>query len=122
MNPEWPIDTAYSSTGKFKKFSGKHAREYVSLFTNLEKVLGLLREGNKMGSFQIGFLRPEGEGVYRIGQTGVRSAKESRLYVFPNEQNHTMYVLTVGTKDSQSDDINEAKSIARSIRAITAAT
>jgi putative component of toxin-antitoxin plasmid stabilization module len=116
MNPEWPIDTTFAKRGKFRKFGAKYPREYASLFGNLEKVLRILRQGSRMHSFQIGFFRSEGGGVFRIGQTGVPSAKESRLYVYPNEQNHTMYLLTIGTKDGQSEDINEAKALASQIK------
>jgi hypothetical protein len=119
MNTEngWQINIAYASSNKFTKFSKKHSREYVSVFANLEKILGLLRSGNKIGGFQVGFFRSEGEGVYRIGQTGVSGSKESRLYVFPDEKNKTMYVLGIGVKDGQSDDIREAKTIAKAIKA-----
>jgi len=78
--------------------------------------MALLRAGHKLGSFQVGFFRSEREGVYRIGQTGVPSAKESRLYVFPNAEQQVMYVLTIGTKEGQAEDINEAHRIARSLR------
>ncbi len=113
---EWQVDIAHASPGKFKKFAGKYHREYVSLFANLEKIMGLLRAGQKLGSFQVGFFRSEGQGVYRIGQTGVPGAKESRLYVFPEEHGHVMYVLNIGTKEGQAEDINEAHRIARSLK------
>ena len=113
---EWQLDLTHASPGKFKKFAGKYRREYVSLFANLEKIMGLLRAGQKLGSFQVGFFRSEGQGAYRIGQTGVPSAKESRLYVFPEEQGHVMYVLTIGTKEGQADDINEAHRIAKGLK------
>jgi len=116
MNNEWPIDNGYASPGKFKKFAEDHPREYESLFANLDKVLGILREGSKMGSFQIGFFRSEGEGVFRIGQTGVESAKESRLYIYPDQKNQIMYILGIGTKDHQSEDINGAKATANEIK------
>jgi hypothetical protein len=116
MNLEWPIENGYASAGKFKKFASQYPREYASLFANLDKVLGILREGGKMGSFQIRFFRSEGTGVFRIGQSGVPSAKESRLYVYPDEQNHIMYVLTIGTKERQSEDIAEAKAIVHHIK------
>src|SRR6266540_3437423 len=99
MEPtEWQVENAYANSGKFRKFGGRHAAEYVSLFANLEKVMRLLRSGNKIGGFQVGFFRSESEGVYRIGQTGVAHAKESRLYVYPDTKNHTMFILTVGDK------------------------
>ncbi|MDE3097838.1 MAG: hypothetical protein KGJ88_00040 [Verrucomicrobiota bacterium] len=113
---EWQIESACASPGKFKKFSKKHRQEYDSMFANLEKIMNLLRNGHKIGGFSVGFFRSEGEGVYRIGQTGVPSAKESRLYVFPDEQNRVMHVLNIGDKDSQHDDVNEAKQAAKNIK------
>jgi hypothetical protein len=46
----------------------------------------------------------------------VPSAKESRLYVFPDQETRTMYVLGIGTKETQQDDINEAKEMVVKIR------
>lgn len=116
---EWQIDIAHASPGKFKKFAGRYGREYASLFANLDKIMALLASGKKLGSFQVGFFRPEGEGVHRIGQTGVPSAKESRLYVYPDEQKRIMHVLNIGTKEGQTEDINEAHRTARSLKAAT---
>jgi len=116
---EWQIENAYASPNKFKRFAGKHPAEFDSLFANLNKVKRLLECGHKIGGFRVAFFRSEGEGVYRVGQTGVHSAKESRLYVFPDEQNHLMYILNVGDKDSQSRDIDESKQIVRRIKEVS---
>jgi hypothetical protein len=116
MKPEWPIDSTYSRADKFKEFAELHPREYESLFNNLEKILRLLREGQKVRGFHVNFFRSEGEDVYRIGQTAVQHAKESRLYVYPDEQNHVMHVLTIGTKERQAQDIKEAREIRRNIK------
>jgi len=101
---EWQIDTAHASQGKFKKFASKYRRGIRVVVRESREILALLRGGQKLGAFQVGFFRSEGQGVYRIGQTGVPSAKESRLYVFPEEEQRVMYVLTIGTKEGQSDD------------------
>src|SRR5438552_915490 len=100
MEAEWQIDTSYANAGKFKKFSGKHCREFASLNANLEKVMRILKGGQKVGGFRVNFFRSEGGDVYRVGQTGVPSAKESRLYVHPDERNRVMYVLHIGDKDT----------------------
>lgn len=113
---EWQIENSYAASNKFKKFAAKHPAEFDSLFANLEKIMRLLRTGNKIGGFRVNFFRSEGEGVYRIGQSGVSHAKESRLYVYPDEQARIVYVLTVGDKDSQDTDINEAKDITKDIK------
>lgn len=114
---QWRIDVSYASRAKFKKFNRNHASEYGSCFANLHKVLSLLNSGHELEAIQFGFLRAEGEGVLRIGQTGVRSAKESRLYVYFVRKDHTVYILGIGTKESQQDDISAAKKSVGRIRA-----
>jgi len=113
---EWQLNADHASKAQFSKFAAKRPREYQSLFANLDKINQLLDSGNKFGSFQVGFFRSEGGDIYRIGQTGVPSAKESRLYVFPDQEARIMYVLKIGIKDGQQDDINEAKDMVKKIR------
>jgi len=116
MEPEWQYDTTHANARRFKKYAGNHQREHDSVFANLDKVIELLKAGKKIGSFQIGFFRSEGDGVYRIGQTGVPGAKETRLYIYFDEQNRTCFILGIGDKDSQQDDINEAKQAVKQIK------
>src|ERR1700720_4508913 len=106
---QWQIETKYATGSKFKKFAKNHDREYDSLFVNLQRVVDILNSGHKLGSFQVGYFRSESDGVYRIGQTSVAGAKESRLYIWANAVTRTIYVLGIGDKDSQQGDINEAK-------------
>lgn len=113
---EWHLTDDHASKSKFEKFYRNYPREFDSLFANLNKILRLLDGGQKIGGFYVGFFRSEKEGVYRIGQTGVPSAKESRLYVYPDQDSKTMHVLGIGTKESQDDDINECVSVARKIK------
>jgi hypothetical protein len=79
-------------------------------------VLEILNEGNVLGSFQIGFFRSEGEGVFRVGQTGVGSAKESRLYVVLEQKEKKVFIVGIGTKETQPADINAAREMAKTIR------
>ncbi len=113
----WQHDISLASQAKFAKFAKKHSREYAALFANLDRIIALLRAGHKIGAFQVGFFRSEGAGVWRIGQTRVPSAKESRLYVFPDDKRQVMFILGIGTKDSQQTDINEAKESAKNTQA-----
>src|SRR6056297_1056310 len=113
---KWLLNVDHASKPNFKRFNKGHPREYRSCFANLEKVRGLLESGCKVGGFQVGFFRPEGEGLYRIGQSKVRGAKETRLYVYPSEKDKRIYILRIGTKDSQQKDIREAKRILRQIK------
>ena len=102
---EWTLSEDLAERSRFKEYNRKHPREYAACFANLSTVLDLLRQFRAVKGFQVGFLRSEGQGVYRIGQTGVKHARETRLYVHIDEAVYVVRVLTIGDKDSQSDDI-----------------
>jgi len=46
----------------------------------------------------------------------VPGAKESRLYLYPDEAGMMIYLLDIGTKESQRDDIASARKAIREIR------
>ncbi len=115
----WSLNTDWHSPGAFARYAKNHEREYESCFTNLDKIMVLLNSGNKLGGFQIGFFRSEGEGVWRIGQTGIGGSKETRLYVYPDAVSEIMYILEIGSKDSQQRDIGSAKESVRKIKGHT---
>lgn len=72
--------------------------ELAACFSNLDHIVALLNRYKNIGAFQVGFFRSEGENVYRIGQTGVKHAVETRLYVYVYTTGHTVYILTIGDK------------------------
>jgi len=95
----WYIEDGEAIRSGFKKVSKNHPEEYDACFRNLNKILAVLRSGNKIGKFKIGFFRSEGDGLYRVGQTGVKDSKEVRLYVYPDEESEIIYVLPWGPKN-----------------------
>ena len=74
-----------------------------------------LDNGFKWLSFQFNYLRSEGGGVFRIGQTGVPHAHETRLYIYVVEADKTIYLLNMGDKGSQQEDLKNAKELAERI-------
>lgn len=107
----WVYEDKFAISSAFKRYARKHHAETASCFVNLEKVMALLNSGNKIGSFNLSFFRHEKAGIFRIGQRGRKGLKETRLYVFPDEDAQTMVLLTIGDKDSQSRDIEQAGNI-----------
>ena len=117
--PKWNPNSDYAIKSTFKKFQKNHPEEYSALFTNLVKVMNLLNSGQKIGGFNVNFFRSEREGLFRIGQTSVTNAKESRLYVFPEVESAKMFLISIGGKDGergQTKDINEAVGVVRTIK------
>lgn len=114
MPEKWEISDALAEKNRFKAFNKKHPRELAACFSNLGHIVALLNHHGNVGAFQVGFFRSEGENVYRIGQTGVKHAVETRLYVYVYTVGKILYVLTIGDKTQQTDDIRRCKEIVRS--------
>ena len=108
-HPNWSLNADFAAKNQFEKFNKNHPREYQSLFANLDKILTLLKQGRKVGGFYVGFFRSEGDGLFRIGQTGVSHALESRLYIYPDSETRILHILGIGEKSGQQNDINAAK-------------
>jgi len=112
---KWKMCDDYAIRSSFKRCRKKHPREYESCFENLDRVLEYLDNGFKWLSFQFNYLRSEGGDVFRIGQTGVPHAQETRLYIYCVETETTIYLLNMGDKDSQQEDIKNAKGLVERI-------
>ena len=112
----WTVSDGWAERSRFKEYDRKHPREYAACFSNLGQLVALLRRFGGIKGFQVGFVRSEGEGVYRIGQTGVKHARETRLYIHVDDVARMLHVLTIGDKDSQSDDIRRCHALARKLR------
>ena len=72
--------------------------------------------GTLQQALNFGFFGSEGEDVYRIGQTKVVGAKETRLYIYAKITGPEIQVLTIGDKSSQQADIRKCKEIVRSLK------
>ena len=112
----WTQNNDYAERGEIKRYAKRHPRETASCFENLSDVISALDAGCVPTQMPFGFYSSEGADVYRIGQTGVKHPCESRLYVYSCIINEVVYVLTMGDKTTQSDDINRAKAIVRKIK------
>ena len=116
MGSEWTINSDYAEASRFKSYHKKHPRESAACFENLNSVGLALEEFGRPGAFQLGFFRHEGGNVWRIGQTNVRHARETRLYVYLLVDGKTVYVLTIGDKSQQKRDIQRCRVLAEEIR------
>ena len=117
MPAEWRIDySRLVNRHQFKTLARRYGAEVESCLQNLGRVLDELKEGKHLSSIAFPFFRPEGDGVFRIGQTGVSSAREMRLYVTFVFVGGVAYVLSIGTKNTQSRDIADARRAAKLLK------
>jgi hypothetical protein len=117
-NETWKLDGSHAIKKSFKHYAKNHKDESASCFSNLDMVLNLLNTGCNLSQLgqMLSFFRHEKQAVYRIGQTGVKYAKETRLYIVIIESNKTIYPISMGSKDTQQDDINTAVKHSNTLR------
>ena len=112
----WSENHELAERSRFKDYNKKHPREFASCFQNLGLVINLLNRFGGVKGFQVGFFRSEGKNVYRIGQTGVKHAQETRLYVHVDETSRCVRVITIGDKSSQSEDIRRCHYVTKDLK------
>ncbi len=114
----WTLNNDFAERGQFKRYAKRHGREFAACFANLDRLCAMLNGGGTLQQAEtgLGFFSSEGGDIYRIGQTGVPHAKETRLYVFALLIGGAIYILTIGGKDTQQDDLQRCREIVKRIR------
>jgi len=117
IHDEWSLDVSLASKSAFSRFQKNHQEEYASCFSNLEKIKRLLNQGKKLAEIEHhpSFFRHETNGIFRIGQSGLKGAKKSRLYIYPCFRENVIYILGIGTKETQRSDLIRAKKAIKDI-------
>ena len=106
----WNAKRDYAEENRFKHYAKKHPREFASCFVNLNRALAMLDGGMTLDQLSATrFFSSEGDGLFRIGQTGVPHAHETRLYVYVIVIRSEMQIMTIGDKATQQMDINRCK-------------
>ena len=100
-----------------KHYDKKRPDELAAVLRNLARLLEQLNALPHCRAAQAGFLHHEPAGLWAIDQKGPSRTKlqETRLYVFPVEENQTLHIITVGNKNSQAADLRAALEYVRSI-------
>jgi hypothetical protein len=91
---------------RLKRYQKKRPRETKFVHDKFDSFMAALNAGARPEDVQTGFVHPEPGGVLAITEKGAgRNAIPLRLYIYPDNTNHIMYVITLGDKQSQSDDL-----------------
>ena len=117
----WKLEESFGLglAKRAKKFQKSNHAEFQQVMVNFNTYHVTLKSGSTpLKAFDgLDFVRNEGEGLYAIDQTPLRKGHLAlRLYVYPCEYASTIYVLQIGTKSQQNDDINECRRIVRKLK------
>lgn len=112
---EWEFEKTERFASRARKMAKKHRKAVAAAFANLEKYQAALKSGCKPTDIKDGFLHPEGRGIVAIDQSdGGDNLPEIRLYIYLRDS--TIYLLTIGDKQDQQNDIKEAHKEAKALK------
>ncbi len=84
---------------------------------NLNRYLSQLNAAKNPQCVHAGYLHPEPKGIVAVDQSaGGPSLQETRLYLYPCNENNVLHVITIGNKAEQSEDIKLSGHFADRIR------
>lgn len=119
----WGIEKYTGFESRYKKFVKKHESEASAALSNLQTYVDVLNETNNVQiANQQPFVHKEPDGIVAIDQRGVKierkkgKLKATRLYVYAAVVNQTVYLLGIGDKDSQKQDLETFSKKAKRIR------
>ncbi len=101
----WKIIWLFAQGNRFRQYKKKHPLEFEACVRNLDRLVGAFEHGMTLQQCTFGFFRSEGANVYRIGQSCMGSAHETRLYIYIRITGQEIYLLTIGDKNTQQRDI-----------------
>ena len=113
----WELQPTDQYERDLRWYQKKRPRELGAVLNNLQRYLNQLNAAPNAASIMAGYLHPEQNGVVAVDQKGGGgNLQETRLYMFADDQNKVLHLITIGNKDSQHDDVRQSSEYARSLK------
>jgi len=114
---QWKLEPLEKYQRSEKYYEKKMYEEYTALNTNLDTYFKALCKADNPMQVKLGFVHDEPEGIKALDQRGVlkKKLREMRLYVFPDVSTKILYLLIIGDKRSQGQDIQFCREYVRSL-------
>jgi hypothetical protein len=113
----WQIEPTTGWEKDQKHYSKKRPNELAAVMRNLDRYVKLLNVSKNSKAVQAGYLHPEQSGILAIDQRGGGgNLQETRLYTYAIDDTKTVYLIAIGDKDSQHDDVEYCKNFSNTLR------
>lgn len=97
----------------------KRVHEFVAVIENLERYRRALNYAGGPQHITGKYVHHEPMGIKALDESGERKIKKlqaTRLYVYPDVATRTLYLLTIGSKNTQSKDIELCRKMVKQIK------
>ena len=115
MEP-WALEDTDTYQRRCLEYMKKHQNEFVAVADNLDTYFKALNHLGHPLQVKAGFMHNEPDGIKAIDQKGGGQKiklQQTRLYIYPDVDTRTVYLLTIGDKGSQREDIRFCREYVR---------
>src|SRR4051794_15687256 len=106
----WKLQDVDEYRRRHRRYEKDHPRELRAVMDNLDTFFKSLESGVKPLQIKHGFLHNEPQGVVAIDQKGGgKDLAQTRLYVYPDLETETLFLITLGDKRSQKNDLTTCR-------------
>ena len=113
----WSIERTDKFVTRFRRFQKKHPNETLAVLNNLDTYTRTLNDGVKPSLIKAGFIHPEPQGVVAIDQRGAKGRlRQTRLYIYAYEHDQVVYLITIGDKNTQKQDLKDCRKFVDDLR------
>ena len=104
---DWRIEPTNAYTRAYKRYEKKQPAELIAVLDNLDRYFKTISHGVHPQFVVAGYIHDEGKGVRALDQKGGGKGKlrQTRLYIYPDADQKVLYLITIGDKNSQKDDV-----------------
>ncbi|MEI7732235.1 MAG: hypothetical protein WCO56_21850 [Verrucomicrobiota bacterium] len=116
----WQIEPTTGWEKDQKHYAKKRPNELAAVIRNLGRYVALLNVSKNSKSVQAGYLHTEQSGVLAIDQKGGGgNLQETRLYTYAADETKTVYLIAIGDKSAQHDDVEYCKRFVHGLRDVS---
>ncbi len=113
----WKLEPTQDYERRHKRYAKDRPRELQAVLDNLDTYFKSLEAGVKPLQIKHGFMHHEPLEVIAIDQKGGgKNLAQTRLYVYPDPEAETLYLITLGDKRSQKDDVVTCRTFVQELR------
>ena len=115
----WNMEHTDEYARAAKWYSKKRINEFIAVTTNLDKYFDALKNIGNPLQITAGYIHNEPDGIIALDQKGGKQKvklQQTRLYVFSDTDKQILYILLLGDKRSQSDDIKYCRKFVKRLK------
>ena len=103
---DWYIEALDTYERAHKQYEKKYSNELTAVLDNLDRYFKIISQGVHPQFIVAGYIHSEPKGVKALDQKGGKgNLKQTRLYIYPDVDAKKLFLITIGDKGSQKEDI-----------------